>query len=92
MEKFMREWSARKAELEHVETFEEANDFEVYDPEDDDFFHDVTPYELHDMPEIPEDHPASFEGDVESNENSKASANPPTQQADDSPDQEAPLE
>lgn len=82
MARFMQEWSRAKAEAEHVETFEEANDFEIYDPEDNDFFHDLTPYEMLDMPEIEEadqgrleqNQPADPQSAAESNETEPAGA------------------
>lgn len=46
---YFEEWSRTQAEQNHVETIEEANDFSIYDEEDDDFFHSLTPYEMHDM-------------------------------------------
>lgn len=47
---YIEEWSRTQAENAHVETIEEANDFDINDPDDDDFFPpDFTPYELHEM-------------------------------------------
>ena len=48
--KFMDEWSRDQAEANHVETIEEANDFDIGgEEEDDDFFEGITPYEMHEM-------------------------------------------
>lgn len=48
---FMEEWSLTQAERNHVETIEEANDFEIHDEEDSDFFEKQTVYEMHEMAE-----------------------------------------
>jgi hypothetical protein len=48
---FMAEWSLRNAEENHVETIEEANDFEIFDEEEEDFLANLTVYEMHDMAE-----------------------------------------
>lgn len=83
--RFVHDWSQSQAEANHVETFEEANDFEVYDPEDHDFFHGMTPYEMHDMPEDTPDsrldagQPAPAEASAESNETEPTGAAPLSQ-------------
>ena len=47
---FMDSWSVNQAEVNHVETIEEANDFEIFDPEDDNIFPgEVTVYEMHEI-------------------------------------------
>lgn len=46
---YFQEWSRTEAENNHVETIEEANDFSIFDEEDEDFFHSLTPYEMHDV-------------------------------------------
>ena len=52
MKTFMEEWSLSRAEANHVETIEEANDFNLPpDPEDEDFFHGLTVYEMHEVAE-----------------------------------------
>lgn len=48
---FMTEWSLTQAEANHVETIDEANDFSIHDEEDNDFFNDLTVYEMHDQAE-----------------------------------------
>ena len=49
---FMDEWSLTQSEANHVETIEEANDFEIYDDSEDDFFAQTTTvYEMHDQAE-----------------------------------------
>ncbi len=53
MHSFMEEWSLSQAENNHVETIEEANDFNLND-DDDDFFTQIpnlTVYEMHDQAE-----------------------------------------
>lgn len=55
VKRFMAEWSRANAEANHVETEEEANDFDIDDDESDDFFHNFTPYEMHEMHEIPQE-------------------------------------
>lgn len=56
MELFMRNFQLSESERQHTETFEEANDFDIEDPEDDAFFSTMTPYELL---EVQEDETAS---------------------------------
>jgi len=75
MKSFMDEWSLTQAELNHVETIEEANDFEIYDEEDNDFFKNQTVYEMHDQAEENlalfqpiEEPPNDQESQAESNE------------------------
>lgn len=48
---FMTEWSLSQAERNHVETLEEANDFNINDEESDDFFQNLTVYEMHEQAE-----------------------------------------
>nr|UXQ88074.1 MAG: hypothetical protein [Microvirus sp.] len=51
-QKMVNEWSTSQAELNHVETIEEANDFGIEeDAEDQDFFHNLTVYEMHEAAE-----------------------------------------
>ncbi len=53
MHQFMEEWSLTQAESNHVETIDEANDFDIFD-DDDDFFEktpNLTVYEMHDQAE-----------------------------------------
>ena len=58
MKNFMEEWSLRQAEENHVESIEEANDFNIQDEEDEDFFQGYTVYEMH---EIAEDNLAAYQ-------------------------------
>jgi len=50
MHSMIEEWSLTNAENAHVETLEEANDFNIGD-DDDDFFEKHTVYEMHDQAE-----------------------------------------
>ena len=45
------EWSLANAEANHVETIEEANDFDIPDDDSEDFLQNVTVYEMHEMAE-----------------------------------------
>nr|UXQ88022.1 MAG: hypothetical protein [Microvirus sp.] len=45
------EWSLTNAEKLHVETIEEANDFEIPDDDSEDFLQNITVYEMHEMAE-----------------------------------------
>lgn len=79
MHSFMEEWSLVQAESNHVETIEEANDFNLND-DDDDFFTKIpnlTVYEMHDQAEenlelynnsLPEEAENDQETEDESNE------------------------
>lgn len=92
---FMQEWSTSQAEANHVESFDEANDFEINDPEDYDFFHDVTPYEMQDLPEDTQadrlDQDQSQVEKAESNETGPTGADLTSQHQNDDPhDQSAP--
>ena len=83
MKSFMAEWSLSQAEANHVETIEEANDFDIQDEEDEDFLQNFTVYEMH---EIAEDNLAIYNQeqaddppesvDVESNETSDRARDP----------------
>ena len=83
MKSFMDEWSLRQAEANHVETLEEANDFNINDEGDEDFLEPFTVYEMH---EIAEDNLAIYNQeqaddppesvDVESNETSDRARDP----------------
>ena len=47
---FMDSWSINQAEINHVETLEEANDFYIPEEEDEDIIpSDLTVYELHEI-------------------------------------------
>lgn len=79
-------WSRTNAEDAHVETIEEANNFDINDPDDEDFFPpDFTPYELL---ELPPDTEEVEHGLAENNETDDAGA-PPTQK-DEAHEQSAP--
>nr|UXQ87936.1 MAG: hypothetical protein [Microvirus sp.] len=45
------EWSLTNAEKHHVETIEEANDFDIPDDDSEDFLQNITVYEMHEMAE-----------------------------------------
>ncbi len=45
------EWSLTNAEQNHVETIEEANDFNIPDDDSEDFLQNVTVYEMHEAAE-----------------------------------------
>lgn len=71
----IQEWSAQQAEANHVETLEEANDFEIPGfemEEDEDFFQNLTVYEMHEqMEEIQKQSPPEIDpaNDVSGREN-----------------------
>lgn len=85
---FIQEWSLSQAEANHVETIDEANDFSIHDEEDEDFFENLTVYEMH---EATEDRLAlmELEKQAETNETDDTGAelNPDTTH-----DQSAPIE
>ncbi len=82
------EWSLTNAEQNHVETIEEANDFNIPDDDSEDFLQNVTVYEMHEMAE---DNLRLLEQEqkalAESNETDILGAEPPPPH-----DQSAPIE
>lgn len=48
---FMEEWSLRQAEANHVETIEEANDFNIEEDDEDILHPQLTVYEMHEAAE-----------------------------------------
>lgn len=88
---FMEEWSISQAEANHVETIEEANDFEIFEEEDDIFSPELTVYEMHEAAEetlalLEHSQPEQLQ--AESNETGDAGAI----NSQNSHDQSAPLE
>ena len=52
LQRMVRELSLAASEEAHIETLEEANDFGIEDDEEDqDFFHNLTVYEMHEAAE-----------------------------------------
>lgn len=96
VKRYFEEWSRANAEANHVETLEEANDFSIQDEEDDDFFHGLTPYEMHDLYETEvangqmEDQEGSLEPEAESAESNETADQGANSNPDSSHDQSAP--
>ncbi len=90
----MQEWSLTQSEHNHVETLEEANDFNI-GPEDDDFFDhnpQVTVYEMHDQAE---ENLQLYQSEIppETQEETQAETNETVDRAQENPlhDQSAPV-
>ena len=94
-QRMVNEWSLANAEKLHVETIEEANDFNIPDDDSEDFLQNVTVYEMHEMAE---ENLRQFQKDqelqalAESNETGVTSAEPTTPHDQSAPNEPNPLD
>nr|UXQ88096.1 MAG: hypothetical protein [Microvirus sp.] len=93
LHRMVNEMSLSLSESNHVETIEEANDFEINDEGDADFLQNLTVYEMHDQAEenlqlLPQINQLL----AESNETGVQGAEPPPQHAQSAPDEPNSLE